>query len=93
MGNAANEVWYTLGALAHNLLRAVQILHMNDDKQKQRIRQLIRWWMTVPVKLSRHAGRTRARYFVPHGALDWWRVILRIGVNFQKRKILLHSHP
>ena len=41
MGNAANEVWYTLGAPAHNLLRAVQILHMNEDKQKQRIRQLI----------------------------------------------------
>ena len=73
---AAKEMWYTLGALAHNLLRAVQILHLKDDLQKQRFRQLIRWWMTVPVKLSRHAGRTSARYFLPQGTLDWWRVML-----------------
>lgn len=73
---AANEMWYTLGALAHNLLRAVQILHMEPDQQSHRLRQLIRWWMTVPVKLSRHAHRTRARYFVPKATLTWWRAML-----------------
>ena len=73
---AANEMWYTLGALAHNLLRAVQILHMQSAQQSHRLRQLIRWWMTVPVKLSRHAHRTCARYFVPKASLTWWRVML-----------------
>jgi hypothetical protein len=73
---AANEMWYTLGALAHNLLRAVQILHMAEDQQQLRLRQIIRWWMTVPVRLTRHAHRTSARYFVPRAALDWWRVML-----------------
>ncbi len=73
---AANEMWYTLGALAHNLLRAVQILHMEPGQQSHRLRQLIRWWMTVPVKLSRHAHRTCARYFVPKATLTWWRVML-----------------
>lgn len=73
---AANEMWYTLGALAHNLLRAVQILHMEPDQQAHRLRQVIRWWMTVPVKLSRHAHRTCARYFVPKASLTWWRVML-----------------
>jgi hypothetical protein len=73
---AANEMWYTLGALAHNLLRAVQILHMEPDQQSHRLRQVIRWWMTVPVKLSRHAHRTSARYFVPKATLRWWRVMM-----------------
>lgn len=73
---AANEMWYALGALAHNLLRAVQILHMEPEAQSHRLRQLIRWWMTVPVKISRHAHRTCARYFVPKASLRWWRVIL-----------------
>ena len=74
---AANEMWYTLGALAHNLLRAVQLLHMQEDQQSHRVRQLIRWWMTVPVKISRHAHRSSARYYVPRAALDWWRVMLK----------------
>ena len=73
---AANEMWYALGALAHNLLRAVQILHMAPEQQTQRLRQVIRWWMTVPVKLSRHAHRTSARYFVPKATLTWWRVMM-----------------
>ena len=60
----------------HNLLRAVQILHMEPDQQSHRLRQLIRWWMTVPVKLSRHTHRTSARYFVPKATLTWWRVML-----------------
>jgi Transposase DDE domain group 1 len=72
----ANEMWYALGALAHNLLRAVQILHMEESQQSQRLRQIIRWWMTVPVKISRHAHRGSARYYVPRAALDWWRVML-----------------
>lgn len=72
----ANEMWYALGALAHNLLRAVQLLHMDAGQQTLRLRQLIRWWMTVPVKLSTHAHRTSARYFVPKATLTWWRVIL-----------------
>lgn len=73
---AANEMWYALGAFAHNLLRAVQILSMGAGQQTHRLRQLMRWWMTVPVKLSRHARRTTARYFVPKAALNWWRVVL-----------------
>lgn len=73
---AANEMWYALGALAHNLLRAAQILQMEEDQQSLRLRQVIRWWMTVPVKLSRHAHRTCARYFVPKASLKWWQIVL-----------------
>ena len=80
----ANQMWYTLGALAHNLLRAAQILHMEDEQQAHRLRQVIRWWMSVPVKLSRHAHRTCARYFVPKATLSWWRVML--GTIWPRRR-------
>lgn len=72
----ANEMWYALGALAHNLLRGIQLLRMEDDQQGLRIRQIIRWWMTVPVKVSRHAHRTSARFFVPAARKTWWKVAL-----------------
>ncbi len=73
----ANEFYYALTALAFNLLMAFKVLHLDDDHQAWTVRTLIRWWLTVPVKLSQHAHRTKARIFVPKAALRWWRLFIQ----------------
>lgn len=73
----ANEFFYTVGVLAYNLLMAFKVLHLSDDQQGWTVRTLIRWWLTVPVKLSQHAHRTKARLFVPKAALRWWRLFIQ----------------
>jgi hypothetical protein len=73
----ANEFYYALTSLAFNLLMGLKVLHLDDDKQAWTVRTLIRYWLTVPVKLSQHAHRTRARIFVPKAALRWWRIFIQ----------------
>jgi hypothetical protein len=73
----ANEFYYALTALAFDLLMGFKVLYLDDDQQGWTVRTLIRWWLTVPVKLSQHAHRTRARIFVPKAALRWWRLFIQ----------------
>lgn len=75
--DGANEFYYAVTALAFNLLMAFKVLHLDDDQQAWTVRTLIRWWLTVPVKLSAHAHRLKARIFVPKAALRWWRLFIQ----------------
>ena len=76
LSSMANAVYYAIGALSFNLLMAVKVLYLEEDQQKMTVRSLIRFWLTVPVKISSHAHRRRARIFVPKAALRWWRLFL-----------------
>lgn len=76
LSNQANAMYYAVATMAFNLLMAVKILYLEDHHQGWTVRTLIRFWMTVPVKLSRHAHRTKARIFVPKAAMRWWRLFL-----------------
>ena len=76
LNSLANEFYYALGVLAFNLMMAVRVLLLAEDQQGWTVRTLIRFWLTVPVKLSSHAHRKRARIFVPKAALRWWRLFL-----------------
>lgn len=80
----ANAFFYALGALSFNLLMAVKVLYLEDHHQAWTVRTLIRFWLTVPVRTSRHAHRTCARIFVPKGALRWWRLFL--ADHYPKRR-------
>ena len=73
-----------MGALAFNLLMGVRVLLLEEDQQTWMVRKLIRFWLTVPVKLSSHAHRRRARLFVPKSSLRWWRLFLQS--HYPKRK-------
>jgi hypothetical protein len=73
----ANDMFYTLGALAYNLLQAFKVLHLGPDEQTQRVRSIIRQIISVPIKLVRHANRTKARLLVPPSWLRWWQLFLR----------------
>ena len=80
----ANAFFYAVGALAFNLLMAVKVLLLEDEHQAWTVRTLIRFWLTVPVKVSSHAHRRRARIFVPKAAMRWWRLFLQR--HYPKRK-------
>lgn len=80
----ANAFYYAVGALSFNLLMAVRVLLLDEDQQTWTVRKLIRFWLTVPVKLSSHAHRRRARLFVPKASLRWWRLFLQ--THYPKRK-------
>ena len=84
LSNEANAFYYGLGALAFNLLMAVKVLLLEDHQQAWSVRTLIRFWLTVPVKIGNHAHRARARIFIPKAAMRWWRLFL--VEHYPKRK-------
>jgi len=57
---------------------------VDEDQQACSVRTVIRFWLTVPVKLSSHAHRRRARLFVPKSSLRWWWLFL--DSHYPKRK-------
>lgn len=84
LSNEANAFYYGLGALAFNLLMAVKVLLLDDHQQSWGVQTLIRFWLTVPVKIGNHAHRSRARIFIPKAAMRWWRLFL--AEHYPKRK-------
>ncbi len=84
LSSTANAFFYAIGALAFNLLMAVKVILLEKDQQAWTVRTLIRFWLTVPVKLSTHANRQQARIFVPKAAMRWWRLFL--DKHYAKRK-------
>lgn len=73
----ANQVFYTLGVLAFNLLQAFRVLQMGEGEQGMRARSIVRQILSVPVKLVRHANRVKARLLVPPSWLRWWELFLK----------------
>jgi hypothetical protein len=73
---AANAMWFALGALANNLLRAMQVLTMPEEEQNARLRSIIRYWVTTPAKLTVHAGRRSIKVYVPAALKRHWAELL-----------------
>jgi hypothetical protein len=67
----SNEAWYALGAIANNLLRAVQALALPEDKQAMRLRSIIRECVVIPVRLTKHAGRSAVKVFITRSLQKW----------------------
>jgi hypothetical protein len=72
----ANQAFYALGMLAHNLLVSLRVLDLPDQAQSWRLTTIIRHLLTVPVSVSTHARYTVARICVPTGWMRWWRLFL-----------------
>ena len=70
----ANQMFYAIGILAHNLLAAFKALHLEDEQQGWRPRTLIRHLLTLPVRISCHARYVRAWICVPAGWMRWFRL-------------------
>lgn len=72
----ANQIFYTLGTLAFNLMQAFRVLHLDPSEQSLRVRSIIRQIVSVPVKLIKHANRVKARLLVPPSWLRWWQLFM-----------------
>jgi hypothetical protein len=86
----ANQTFYAITMLAYNLLVGLKLLEMPDEDQGMRVRSIIRYLLTVPVKISRHARFVTATICVAAGWLKWWRLYLDRWVP--KRKPGRPSH-
>jgi hypothetical protein len=69
---AANQLFYALGTLAHNLLQAIKLIHLPDHEQPIRIRTLLHLLMLIPVSFKRHARQLKAVCCVSSTWLPWW---------------------
>ena len=72
----ANQAFYALGMLAHNVLISLRVLDLPDEAQSWRLTTIIRHLLTVPVTVSTHARYTVAHICVPTGWMRWWRLFL-----------------
>lgn len=72
----ANQAFYAIAMLAHNVLISLRVLDLPDDAQAWRVKTIIRHLLTVPVTVSTHARYTVAHICVPAGWMRWWRLFL-----------------
>jgi len=72
----ANQAFYAIATLAHNVLITLKLLELPDEQQSWRVPTLIRHLLTVPVTVSTHARSTVAKICVPAGWLRWWRLFV-----------------
>jgi hypothetical protein len=72
----ANQAFYALGMLAHNVLISLRVLDLPDEAQGWRVKTIIRHLLTVPVSVSTHARYTVASICIPPGWMRWWRLFL-----------------
>ena len=67
-------MYYAVAALAYNLLVALKLLHLPDERQQCRVKTLIREVMILPGRFVSHARKIVARIYVAPEWLEWWRV-------------------
>jgi hypothetical protein len=72
----ANQAFYAIGMLAYNVLIGLKLLEMPEDKQGMRIRSIIRYLLTVPVTVSRHARFVTATICIAAGWMKWFRAFV-----------------
>jgi hypothetical protein len=72
----ANQAFYAIAMLAYNLLISLKVLDLPDEAQSWRIQTIIRYLLTLPVSVSRHARYEVAHICVPAGWLRWWRLFV-----------------
>ena len=80
----ANQVFYAIAMLAHNVLVALKLWEMPEADQGMRIRSIIRHLLTLPVTVSRHARYTTATICIAAGWMKWWRLFLERWVPKRK---------
>jgi hypothetical protein len=71
----ANQIYYAVAALAYNVLTALKLLHLPEERQQCRIKTLIREVMILPGRFISHARRLVARIYVAPEWLEWWRLV------------------
>lgn len=68
----ANRMFYAIGALAYNMIKAVQLLCLPEECQSWTVPTLLKQIVRLPATLVRHARRLVARVEVAVSWLAWW---------------------
>ena len=79
----ANQVFYALAILAHNLMQAFKLLDLDDACQTWTLRSIILHLVTIPVSVSTHANYRIATVCVARGWVPWVRRF--ISLHFPRR--------
>lgn len=69
----ANQTFYTLAVLAHNLMQAFKLIELGDEDQSMSLRSVIFQLITIPVTLSTHANYRKATFCLPVRIMKWFR--------------------
>ena len=72
---SANDAWYTLGAMAYNLLTALKLLVLPEGDLGRRPRTIMQRLLLIPIGLKRHARQTKAVLSVCAERLKVWQAI------------------
>lgn len=73
---SANDGWYSLGALAYNILGALKLLVLPERDLAKRPRTVMQRLLLLPMELKRHARQLKAVVYVCRERMTAWRKIL-----------------
>ena len=74
---SANDAWYTLGAIAYNLLGAMKLLVLPEKDLAKRPRTVMQRLLLLPMELKAHARQIKAVISVCEERLKVWRSIFQ----------------
>lgn len=71
----ANDCWYSLGAMAYNLLGALKLLVLPQGDLAKRPRTIMHRLLLLPMELKRHARQLKTVVYVCQERLAAWKAI------------------
>ena len=72
---SANDGWYSLGALAYNILGALKLLVLPEKDLAKRPRTVMQRLLLLPMEIKRHARQLKAVVYICHERMKAWRQI------------------
>lgn len=74
---AANNLYYTLGMLAWNILHAMRCICLPPEQTPMKVRTLIQRLLLVPMIIRKHSGKIKATLFALATSLPFWKQFFR----------------
>lgn len=80
----ANQAFYALAVLAHNLLQALKLIELDDSQQAMSLHSIVYSLICVPAALSTHANYRTATFCLAGDLLAWFRK--HVMARFPRRR-------
>lgn len=80
----ANQAFYALAVLAHNLLQALKLIELDDSQQAMSLHSIVYNLICVPAALSTHANYRTATFCLAGDLLAWFRK--HVMARFPRRR-------
>ena len=72
---SANDGWYSLGALAYNILGALKLLVLPEKDLAKRPRTVMQRLLLLPMEIKRHARQIKAVVYICRERMKAWQKI------------------